>query len=83
MASRAFTVRLTSTCSTDAGSTVTGRNPDASPMTSSMSSLITRRSSVSICAISVLMRITCGCSICRRLNASSCRVSEAARSPAA
>ena len=28
------------------------------------------------------MSTTCGCSICRRLNASSCRVSAAARSPA-
>ena len=47
-----------------------------------MSSLISRRSSFSSCRTSVLMSTTCGCSICRRLNASSCRVSDAARSPA-
>ena len=81
IASRALTARLTSICSTDAGSTVTGRRSGASAVTSSTSSLISRRSSFSSCCTSVLMSTTCGCSICRRLNASSCRVSAAARSP--
>jgi hypothetical protein len=79
MASRALTARLVTTCSSWPASTRTEARPARGEMVSLMSSPITRRSIGSTFCRPRLTFITFGCCDSRRLNASICRVSSAAR----
>src|SRR5438034_138269 len=82
MASRAFTARFKSTCSSWPGSAFTDPASGASVTESSMSSPSSRRSIFCMWATTALRPSTLGASTCRRLNARSWRVSSAARTPA-
>ena len=80
MASEAFTIRFRSTCSICPGSACTRPSGSASCTLYSMSSRSSRCSSRPISTINSFKSRILGCSICLRLNASNCRVSNAARS---
>ena len=82
IASRALTARFKSTCSSCPGSALTAPAVGSSEVTSSTSSPSNRRSMRSILPTTTLSSSTLGASTWRRLNASSCRVSSAARRPA-
>src|SRR5881409_2592462 len=82
MASRALTARFRSTCSSCPGSALTVPAAGSREVASSTSSPSSRRSIRSMFATTALTSSTLGPSTWRRLNASSCRVSSAARSPA-
>ena len=82
MASRALIARFRIANSSWPGSAKAGHRSGASAMRISMSSRRVRQSMRCIESIRRLQLICDGCSICRRLNASSRRVSSAPRSPA-
>ncbi len=81
IASRAFTTRLSTTCSICAGSASTRPTPGATVVTSSTSSPISRCSIGSRSATTTSSARTRVCSTCLRLKARSWRVRVAARSP--
>ncbi len=82
MASRALTARFMMTCSICPGSAFTCASAGSRTVRNFMSSPIRRCNIFSILAITVFRSSTWGVSTCCRLKASSCRVRDAARSPA-
>ena len=82
MASRALTARFINTCPNWPGSTFTLLTAGSRTAVSRTSSPISRRKNFSVSRTTSFRSSTFGSSTVLRLNASNCRVSEAARSPA-
>src|SRR5580704_87661 len=82
IASRAFTAKLTNTCSICDGSALICASRSPGRNLYSISSPSSTGIILFTSAITAFKSSTCGCSTCMRLNASSCRVSAVARSAA-